>query len=159
MAKTEKREGLSSILVTVSGEPSDENAVRLSCRLLNPQKGELHILYVIEVERALPVDAEVAPATAKGEEVLRHMEQVAQSYNRHTIKAELLQSREAGSAVVQEAVDRQVGAIVLGIPYKSIYGSFTMGTTAPYILKNAPCQVILWRDLVPGNPVGDGRNP
>ena len=158
MAKTEKREGLSSILVAVSGEPSDENAVRLSCRLLNPQKGELHILYVIEVERALPLDAEVAPATAKGEEVLRDMEQVVHPY-RHTIQAELLQSREAGSAVVQEAVDRQVDAIVLGIPYKSVYGSFTMGTTAPYILKNAPCQVILWRDLIPGNPVGDGRNP
>ena len=158
MAKTEKKEGLSSILVAVSGEPSDENAVRLSCRLLNPQKSELHILYVIEVERALPLDAEVAPATAKGEEVLRHMEQVAQSY-RHTIQAELLQSREAASAVVQEAVDRQVDAIVLGVPYKSAYGYFTMGTTAPYILKNAPCQVILWRDLIPGSSTGDGRNP
>ena len=139
---------LSSVLVPAGGERSDDDAVKLACELLKPQKGQLYIVYVIEVERGLPIDAEIAPATAKGEEVLKHLEEVAKPYRRVT-QAELLQSRRAGLAVVQEAVDKQVDAIVLGVPYREEYGSFSLGEMTPYILKNAPCRVILWRDLMP----------
>ena len=140
-----KENGLSSILVAVSGETSDEEAVRLACHLLNPGKGDLFVVYVIEVGRGLPVDAEVAPATARAEEVLKHMEEVTRPF-KCNIQAELLQSRSAGPAVVQEAVDKQVDAIVLGVGYHEVYGSFSLGETAPYLLRTAPCRVILWRD-------------
>ena len=55
----------SAVLVTVTGNQSDEEVVRLACGMVDPKKGRLHILYVIEVERGLPVDAEIGPATAK----------------------------------------------------------------------------------------------
>ena len=45
-----------------------------------------------------------------------------------------------------EAVEKAVDSIVLGLPYRERYGSFSMGETIPYVLKNAPCRVILWRD-------------
>ena len=63
-------------------------------------------------------------------------------------EAELVQSRQAGCAVVQEGVDKKVDAIVLGIPYQERYGSFSLGDTIPYVLKNAPCQVVVWRDSI-----------
>ena len=146
------------MLVAVEGERPDDDAVKLACELLVPQKGTLYIVYVIEVDRSLPVDAEITPATAKGEEVLRHMEEVARPYKCET-HAELLQSRRAGLAVVREAVDKRVDAIVLGVSHRETYGSFSLGETAPYVLKNAPCRVLLWRDLMAGTPYDDGNRP
>ncbi len=147
--------GLSSALVAVRGNSADDDAVRLACELLKPPKGRLYILFVIEVERGHPIDAEVAPATAKGEEVLTQMEEVAKQYKCEP-HAELLQSRQVGYAVVQEAVDKQVDAIILGTPYREQYGSFYLGRAVPYILKHAPCRVILWRDSVSSSSRGNG---
>ena len=146
------------MLVAVEGHSSDGDAVRLACDLLAPQKGKVYILYVIEVERGLPLDAEIVPATAKGYEVLKEMEEVARRY-RCVTQAEMLQSRKAGLAVVQDAVDKEVDAIVLGAAYREKYGSISLGETVPYVLKNAPCKVILWRDAIPQPPPGDGNSP
>ena len=137
----------SSVLVAVTGESCDAAVVRLACQLLNSNKGKVHILFVIEVERAFPVDAEVTLATAKGEKVLKAMEEVAKA-SKCVSEGELVQARQVGSAVVQEAFDRNVETIVLGLTYNQSYGSFTMGDVVPYVLKNAPCRVIVWRDPV-----------
>ena len=136
---------VSSVLVPVSGESCDEEMVRLACELLESSRSKVHILYVIEVERGLPVDAEVTPAVAKGEQVLKDMEAVARNY-KCQMDAELLQARKAGTAVVQEAVDKGVDAIVVGTTYKHQFGSYSLGESIPYILKNAPCRVIVSRD-------------
>ena len=138
---------VSSVLAAVIGEQCDDNIVRLACELLNSSRGKLHILYVIEVERGFPIDAEIVPATAKGEEVLKDAEEVAKSYKIKS-EGELVQARQVGSAVVQEAFNKNVDTIVIGSPYTVRYGSFSLGETVPYVLKNAPCQVIVWRDPV-----------
>jgi nucleotide-binding universal stress UspA family protein len=50
-----------------------------------------------------------------------------------------------GTAIVDEALEREVDLIVMGIGYKRKFGEFDMGHTAPYVLKNAPCRVWLAR--------------
>ena len=60
---------------------------------------------------------------------------------------------------VQEAVDKSVDAIVLGLPYREVYGSFSMGETAPYVLRNAPCKVILWRSSLSSYTSNNGHRP
>ena len=147
---------VSSVLVAVRGEQCDEDVVKLACELLRSKRGNLYVLHVIEVERGLPIDAEIAPANAKGEEILQHMEEVAKPYRCHT-EAELVQARRAGSAVVQEAVDKNVDAIVLGLPYKETFGAYSLGETIPYVLKNAPCRVLVWRDSVGRAGLNGGR--
>ena len=62
--------------------------------------------------RNLPVDAEVNEATTKGEEILKAIEELTQDYSCE-IEAELLQARQVGPAVVQEAAEREVDTIVL----------------------------------------------
>ena len=136
---------LSSVLVPVSGDSCDEEMVRLACDLLESSRSMVHILYVIEVERGFPVDAEVTPAAAEGEQVLKDMESVARNY-KCQMEAKLVQARKAGTAVVQEAVDKGVDAIVVGTSYKRPFGSYSLGESIPYILKNAPCRVIVSRD-------------
>jgi nucleotide-binding universal stress UspA family protein len=137
----------SSVLVAVSGDKSDSEAVKLACEMLGSPRNKLHILYVIEIERGFPLDAEIAPAIAKGEEVLQEMEKVARGYKCRA-EAELVQARQSGCAIVQEAVEKKVDSIVVGIPYQQRYGYFSLGDTIPYVLKNAPCQVVIWRDSV-----------
>ena len=136
-----------SIMVLVTGDSSDDRVIELACELLDSGTGTLYVLYVIEVERAFPVDAEIAPAIAKGEDVLEHVEEVARKHKCDP-DAELVQARHAGSAVVQEAADKNVGKIVVGCPLEEKFGSFSLGDTIPYVLKNAPCSVIVWRDPI-----------
>ncbi len=132
------------VLLPVRGEESDEESLRLACALTREAKGKIYVLYVIEVGRQLPLDADISSETAKGEQVLQRMEKLGKEYQAN-IEAEILQAREAGPAVVQEAVDREVEAIVVGSPYKRVYGVFSLGKTIPFILKNSPCPVLLWR--------------
>ena len=120
-----------------------ENAFRLACGLSKESKAKLFALYIIEVPQELPLDAEVD--SAKGEAILGHIEAMAQE-EKCPVEAEYLQARDAGPAIVQEALERGVELIVLGIPYKRRLGQFTIGHTTSYILKNAPCDVILWRE-------------
>jgi nucleotide-binding universal stress UspA family protein len=50
-----------------------------------------------------------------------------------------------GTAIVDEALEREVDLIVMGISYKRKFGEFDLGHTAPYVLKNAPCRVWIAR--------------
>ena len=147
---------ISSALVAVRGDANDDEAVMLAGELLNSSKSTMYILYVIEMERGLPLDAEVGVSTAKGEQVLKHMENVAKRFKCKT-EAHLLQARQAGGAVIREAVDRKVEAIVISMPYDRRYGAYSIGETVPYVLNNAPCRVILCRDQRPA-PVTNERD-
>ncbi|HAL47559.1 MAG: universal stress protein [Chloroflexi bacterium] len=131
-------------MVPVTGDPNDEDMVRLACELLESSRSRVHILYVIEVERSVPVDSEVAPEAAKGEQVLKDMEQVARNYKCQMV-AELVQARTAGAAVVHQAVDKGVEAIVLGTSHLERFGAYALTEPIPYILKNAPCRVLISR--------------
>lgn len=136
----------------VTGDRSDEVVVARAADLVRPNKGQLLTLYVIRVDRGLPVDADVPPAVAKGEDVLRGVEERVR-LPKGDVSAELLQARELGPAVVQEASARGVDAIVVGTSYQREYGSFSLGTDIPYILKHAPCTVMVWREA-PEHPNG-----
>ena len=127
----------------IKGDKTGENAFRLACGLYKESKAKLYALYVIEVKQELPLDAQVDPT--KGETILGRIEAVGQE-EKYPVEAEYVQARHAGPAIVQEALEKGVELIVLGIPYKRRFGQFTLGETASYILKNAPCPVILWRE-------------
>jgi hypothetical protein len=136
---------ISSALVAVRGNANEEDAIKLAGELLNNSKSTMYILYVIEMARGLPLDAEVSVSSARGEQVLKRMEHLARRFKCKT-EANLLQARQAGGAVIREAVDKKVDAIIINMPYNEQYGTFSLGETVPYLLKNAPCRVILCRD-------------
>lgn len=142
------------VLVPVSGNESDSEALWLAHAMTHGARGKVYVLYVIEVQRDLPLDADVGSENVRGEEVLQRMEKLGEEYH-CDVEAEILQARDAGPAVVQEAVEREVEAIVMAVPYRRRYGVFDLGRTVPYILKNAPCPVLLWRHENDLN--GEGR--
>ncbi len=141
----------SNILVPVKGLPADDTAIRLACQVAKPDKARVTAINVIEIQRNLPLNSENVTQMQRAETVLEHAEQVAHAA-RGTLETELLQARTAGVALVDEAVERQVDLIILGIPYRSPLGDFQLGTTTQYILKNARCPVWLCREAIPTAP-------
>lgn len=131
------------ILVPVSGTEADEEAIKLACRLAKKNKGKIRAVYVITVKRTLPLDAEIESEIRKGEDILDYIESVAEEQD-YEVDADLLEAREAGPAIVKEAVEQEVDLILMGVKYKRHFGQFSLGDTVLYVLKNAPCRVILY---------------
>jgi nucleotide-binding universal stress UspA family protein len=136
---------LTKILVPISDVKASEAGIDVACALAKRSKAKVYVVYVIEVKRALPVDAEIDAEMVQGEEVLSKAEHLAEQLD-YEIETGLLQSREVGPAVVDEAAELGVDLIVMGVPYKRRFGEFDLGRTAPYVLKNAPCQVWICRE-------------
>ena len=62
------------VLVPVHGDECDEKALQLACDMTRKEKGKVYVLYVIEVERAYPLDANVSSGNQMAERVLKQME-------------------------------------------------------------------------------------
>lgn len=135
-------------LVPVTGTSLDEFTVGLACDLVKPNKGIVHIVYVIEVPRQLPLDAEVPFESSRGERVLVQMEKIAKS-RKCKVEGEILQARSLGPAVVDEASLRNADVVVIGSPYQEHFGAPAIGEVAPYLLKYSPCRVVVYRDQQP----------
>jgi len=131
------------ILVPVTGTQVDDEAMRLACRLAKKNKGKVWAVYVITVKRSLPIDAEIKSEIGKAEDILDHIASVAEEEDYET-ETDLLQAREAGPTIVDEAVEREVDLILMGLSYKRRFGQFSLGNVVPYVLQNAPCQIILY---------------
>jgi len=136
------------LLVPVIGTEADDEAVRLACKLAKKNKGKIWAVYVITIKRSLPLDAEIESETRKAEGILDHIGSVAEEED-YEVETDLLQAREAGPTIVDEAVEREVDLILIGITYKRRFGQFSLGSVVPYVLKNAPCRVILYHQYTP----------
>lgn len=147
MAVHDPTAGVQSILVPVDGSPASLDAVALACGIAKKNKGKVFAVHVIEVRRSLPLDAEMPEEAAAGEEILTRAERTASEMD-FRIEGELLQAREAGHAIVDEAMERGVDLILMGAEHKSPLGEYQMGRLTQYVLRAAPCNVWLWRHPV-----------
>ncbi len=132
------------ILVPVSGTVADAETIKLACRLAKKDKGKVWAVSVVTIKRALPLDAEIDSEIKKAEEILDKAESAAVEED-YEIETDVLQAREVGPAIVDEAVERGVSLILMGITYKQSFGQFSLGSVVPYVLKNSPCPVILYQ--------------
>jgi len=131
------------ILVPISGTEADEEAMKLACRLAKKDRSKIWAVYVVTVNRALPLDAEIETEIQKAEDILDHMEIVAEEQD-YEVETDVLQAREVGPAIIDEAVERGIDLILMGVKYKRRFGQFSLGNVVPYVLKNSPCPVILY---------------
>ncbi len=132
------------ILVPVVGSEADIETIKLACRLAKKDKGKVWAVSVVAIKRALPLDAEIDSEIKKAEEILDRIESIAEEED-YEVETDVLQAREVGPAIVDEAVERGVSLILMGITHKVHFGQFSMGNVVPYVLKNSPCPVILYQ--------------
>lgn len=131
------------ILVPVTGTEADDETMRMACWIAKKNKSKLYVMYVITIKRSLPLESEVESETNRAEELLDRMEQIAEAED-YQIETDLLQSREVAPTIIDEAVERKIDLIVMGVKYHRRFGQFSLGSIVPYIIKNAPCQVMLF---------------
>lgn len=143
------------LLVPVNGTACDARAIALAGDLVQRNQTSVTLIYVVEVPQAMPLDSELPDEINRGEKILRHAEDAARTHisqKLENVSTDLLQARAAGAAIVDEAYERGIDAIVLSADNRNKMGKTSVGDTAAYIVKNAPCDVVLLRSgCTPGN--------
>ena len=131
-------------LVPCDGSAASYEALAFACTEAKRSKGRVYAVHVIEVSRTLPLDADLSAEAQRGESVLLEAERIGDELGLR-IEGELLQARVAGHAIVDEAIERGIDVIVIGTEYTRPFGEYQIGQTVQYVLKQAPCQVWLFR--------------
>jgi Universal stress protein family. len=135
-------------VIALNGGSSDSRIVRLVAEQARHAKAELVAVHVLEIDWTRPLDADIAGDSDEVQRVLDNAEAVAEA-SKVRLEPVLLQARDVGAAIVDEAVERGADLLVVGLPYRKRFGGeFAIGRTIPYILQNAPCAVWVVRDPI-----------
>ena len=139
--------GSPSFLVPYIDTPASLRGLEVAFDLTRgDKKATVHAVFVVEVDRRLPLDADLPEESARGERCLSRAEEIARRYKAQC-HGDILQARDAGHAIVDEALERGVDAIVMGVERSAREGTaIEVGKTAEFVLRHAPCEVILVRE-------------
>jgi basic amino acid/polyamine antiporter, APA family len=156
-----------SILVPVFGTKLDDDIVSTAGRLAaaaqaeadgGEAEGEAHLalVYVVEVPLSVPLDAELPPVREEeARAALQRATEVAEEYEDVAVSSETVRARQVGAGIVEAARRSEAEAIVIGgEPPSRVRGGATLGgigaakpaeigAATEYVLKKAPCQVLL----------------
>jgi APA family basic amino acid/polyamine antiporter len=165
LTKQVKEVAFRNILVPVFGTKLDDDIVATAGRLAAAEQEEaggdggqtrLDVVYVIEVPLALSLDAELPQGVEReAARALRRASDVGEEYEDVRVTAEAVRARKVGAGIVEAASRNGSEAIVIGGEEPSrIKGGARLGgigaakpaevgAATEYVLKNAPCRVLL----------------
>jgi APA family basic amino acid/polyamine antiporter len=154
-----------NILVPVFGTKLDDDIVATAGRLAAAEAAEsdgdgersrLDVVYVIEVPLTLPLDAELPPEReAAARRALDRARDVGEEYEDVGVNTEVIRARKVGAGILEAARRSGAEAIVIGgEPPTKIRGGAAIGgigaakpaeigAATEYVLKKAPCRVLL----------------
>ncbi len=140
-------------ILALAGGSCDDRIVRLSADLGRLTHSELVGVHVVEIGWSMPLDADIAARSEEAQQILDHAELEAERL-KSRLEPVLLQAREVGAALVDEATERDADLLVVGLTYRTRFGGdFAIGRTIPYVLKHAPCEVWVVREPMPAEPL------
>jgi nucleotide-binding universal stress UspA family protein len=135
-------------VLSLNGGPVDDLVIDFGCKLARSDESELVAVYVVEVDWRHDLGDDLEEHREEASRALDLAEGMAEK-ERVPMESQLLQARDVGAALVDEAVALEADAIVMGLPYRVRFGGdFAIGNTIPYVLKNAPCSVFVVREPV-----------
>ena len=137
------------IAVIVEGKKLDNELVRLACLMAKKAKRKVHLVHIIEVPRTLPLKAVLTKESEQADRLLTKALSIAEDSGCEAV-AEVVQARDAGPAIVDEAKDHGCALVMLGLVRNSLHKvpNNDLGKTIPYVLTNAPCRVWVIQDPV-----------
>jgi nucleotide-binding universal stress UspA family protein len=139
-----------NILVPVVATEASLDAVMVAALMARGKKGRVYVTHVIEVNRSLPLNAELEAEARRGEQLIRRAEEMALHDAGYPVTGTLLQAREAGPAIVDEALDHEIDAIIVGVAPAAVGRP---GHTVDYLLKYATCSVwVVRQSMAPRKP-------
>ena len=131
------------VVPVIAGQPSDD-AMDVACRLAAEKGSRIVALSVIEV----PLDRHLTESPPELEvQANRELDEavaIGDSYGVRVV-GRLDRARSAGPAIVAEATMRDAEIIVIGSPRRRLTASqaAVFGKTVDYVLKHAPCRVLV----------------
>jgi len=135
-------------VLSLNGGPTDELVIECGCKLARADQSELVAIYVVEVDWRHDLDDDLEEQREEASRALDLAEGMAEKV-KVNLESQLLQARDVGAALVDEAVALEADTIVMGLPYEVRFGGdFALGLTIPYVFKNAPCRVFVVREPV-----------
>jgi APA family basic amino acid/polyamine antiporter len=129
-----------TILVPIVSGPESHESVDLAARLAAERGATIVALRVIVVPLDQPLEADMHEQELEADRLLDDARATAEIYGLRMVDR-IVRSRSAGRAIVDEAERRQAEIVVLGSPrgrHRDIFGK-----TVDYVLKNAPCRVMI----------------
>jgi nucleotide-binding universal stress UspA family protein len=138
---------IATILVPLKGHVGDDEVVRQAALVAKRNKARVILLHVIVVKQQLALDAPMNDEMQVAENMLQHGLEIANSYG-VTAETSILQARSAGLAIVEEVLERKADTLMLAITYYDRFRESNWGQTIPYILRNAPCRVWIYREEI-----------
>ena len=102
------------IAVIVEGKKLDNELVRLACLMARKVKRRVHLVHIIEVPRTLPLKAVLTAESEHADKLLTEALAIAEDAGCEAV-AEVVQARDAGPAIVDEARDHNCALIMLGL--------------------------------------------
>ena len=131
------------IAIVVNGEKLDSNLVYLGCQMAKGARRKVHLVHVIEVPRSLPLKAVLTQESEHADQMLSSALNIAERVGSDAI-AEVVQARDAGPAIVDEARDHNCALLLVGSIRTG--NQSELSKTISYVLANAPCRVWLVQD-------------
>jgi APA family basic amino acid/polyamine antiporter len=154
----------SNILVPVFGTRFDDDIVATAGRLAaadsdgdrNEGTSRLDVVYVIEVPLTLPLDAKLPKEREEqARRALARAREVGEEYEDVEVSTDVIRARKVGAGILEAARRGHAEAIVIGgePPTKvrggGVFGGIgaakpaEIGAATEYVLKKAPCRVLL----------------
>jgi APA family basic amino acid/polyamine antiporter len=154
----------SNILVPVFGTKFDDDIVATAGRLAAAEQADskgdgesrLDIVYVIEVPLTLPLDAKLPnEREEQAQRALERAREVGEEYEDVVVTTDVIRARKVGAGILEAARRGHAEAIVIGgEPPTKIRGGAAIGgigaakpaeigAATEYVLKKAPCRVLL----------------
>lgn len=135
-----------TFLVPVASDRASMEAIAVAAAAAKARRGRLHLLHVIEVGRSMPLNVELDQESRRAQQIIEKAEAAAAEFGCQGVRSVVVQAREAGPAIVEEARSQKADVIVLGLPpFEGEDRPFALGPTAEYLLRHAPCEVWLIR--------------
>ncbi len=133
------------ILVVICGDRQDSTLASLGSYMARGAKRKVYLLYVIEVPRVLPLNAVLTQEAERANKLLEGAMEAAHRIGSET-RVQVVQAREAGPAIVDEAKDHRCALILIGHLRQNNVPQNELGKSVAYVLANAPCRVWLVQD-------------
>jgi APA family basic amino acid/polyamine antiporter len=131
-----------SILVPMKLGPIGEEMVATAVKLAQESGARIEALYVIAVPLDQPLDAELIDQEERALASLAEARLLGADHGVE-VDAAFRRARSIGSAIVEEAERRDVDLIVLGSSPRWRRQSRFFSPTVEYVLKRAPCEVLI----------------
>jgi len=132
------------LLVPIVGGQASDDALDVACSLAAERRARIVALNVLEVPLDLPLGVEMPDEEERANHELDEAIAIGDSYGVRVVDR-LVRARSAGDAIVEEAARRGTEIIVLGSPRKTLSttSAAVFGRTVDYVLKHAPCRVMV----------------